>query len=124
MTLRPNPLRFFPLRRTGARPHLWWHRILRHRVNAELCSAEGLHEARKHEPGFVVCELLTEADARASVEGEEDEGVWSQVGGDALVEESRRVENVCVWSPEVLTSVHDEDGVDDSDERECAEMRI
>lgn len=77
MTLRPDPLHFFPLSRTDARPRLRWHRILRHCLHAEFCSAEGLHEARKHEPSFVVCELLTEADARASVEGKENEGVWS-----------------------------------------------
>ena len=53
---------------------------------------ERLQEPDEHEGGLVVCELLAEADARACVEGEEDEGVWGEVFCGAGVEEAVWVE--------------------------------
>ena len=55
---------------------------------------EALEESDEEERSFVVCELLAEADTRAGVKGEEDEGVGGDVGLDALVEEAVGVEFV------------------------------
>lgn len=55
--------------------------------------------------------LLAKADTRAGIEREEDERVWREVLGNALVEEAVRVELVGIGAPEVLAPLHDEDRI-------------
>ena len=112
--LAPGALR--PARRRAARGVL--------REHVELDRVEALQEAHEEERHLVVRELLPEADARARVEGQEDERVRREVLVQSLVEEAVRVEllgcadvvrgGVVRWSaedctvgpPEFLAAVH------------------
>ena len=80
MRLRPDPLLRLPLPRSGSpRPLRRGDRIRRLRIRRQLHFIKVLAELDEHEARLVVCELLAEADPRASVEGEEDEGVGREV---------------------------------------------
>ncbi len=86
-----------PRARRALRPLRRRPRPRRLRVEVEREVVEALQQAAEHEGRLVVRELLAEADARAGVEGEEDEGVGRDVFRDALVEEAVWVEEVR-WS--------------------------
>lgn len=90
MRPRPNLLLTLPSRGIlplGQRPCL---RV--QRLPVEFDAIKALHELDEEERHLVIRELLAEADARAGVEGEEDEWVWSEVGLYAVIEESVGVE--------------------------------
>ena len=57
--------------------------------------------------------LLSETDARSSVERQEDERVWDEVLVETFVEESIGVELKCVRAPEIRPSLHKHDRVED-----------
>ena len=79
--------------RSGRRPD----GVARLDIRGEGERAEVLEELDEEEGHLVVRELLAEADARAGVEGEEDERVRGEVRVEAGVEEARGVELFGWW---------------------------
>ena len=90
------------------------HAVRRLRIQDELDRRKLLQQAREHVRRFVVRELLSWADSRSGVEGEEDERAGRDVLLDALVQKPVWVVRGGVWTPEVGAAVHEEDGVHDA----------
>ena len=85
--MRPRPKLFNPLPPLRALPLRTRPRARLERVLVELDTRKALHELDEEERHLVVRELLSEADPRAGVEGEEDEWIAGNVF-DAFVEPS------------------------------------
>ena len=92
MRLRPKLLDTLPPRSTL--PLLRRTRRRGLALHVHLNRLKALQQADHEERHLVVGELLPEADARASVEGEEDERVGGEVFVEAVVEEAVGVELV------------------------------
>lgn len=92
MALRPGLFESLAIAYCGMRPFRRRTRVERLLVLCELDPVKCLQQADEHERRLVVRELLTEADARACVEGEEDEGVRREVLVKAIVEEAVWIE--------------------------------
>jgi len=99
MRLHPNLLdRLPPARRPPRNGRLsFWVGI-----HVQRDRLERLRDPRNDNGRFVVGELLAKTDARASVEGKENERVGNEVSLDAVIEESIGIEFVrCGRNPKV-----------------------
>lgn len=90
--MRPRPNLLLPLPSWGILPLRKRSGLRIQRLPVKLNAIETLHELDEEKRHLIVRELLAETDARAGVEGEEDEWVWSEVGLYAVIDEPVGVE--------------------------------
>lgn len=92
VALRPHPFESLAIANRSTRPFRRRTRIERLLILRKLDPIECLQQPDEHERRLIVRELLAEANARAGVEGEEDERVWREVFVEPSVEEAVRIE--------------------------------